>query len=157
MDIHMNVNGQTVSLSVEPRRLLADALRDDLKLTGTKVGCSHGVCGTCTIHVDGVARRSCLMLAAQADGADIRTIEGVADPDGTLSSLQNAFWEQGGLQCGFCTPGMVMTALGVLERNEAHDEVSVRRAMSGNLCRCTGYDGIVAAVVSVANRSGTAL
>jgi len=156
MDIHMNVNGQTVSLSVEPRRLLADALRDDLKLTGTKVGCSHGVCGTCTIHVDGVARRSCLMLAAQADGADIRTIEGVADPDGTLSSLQNAFWEQGGLQCGFCTPGMVMTALGVLERNEAHDEVSVRRAMSGNLCRCTGYDGIVAAVVSVANRSGTA-
>jgi len=157
MDIHMNVNGQTVSLSVEPRRLLADALRDDLKLTGTKVGCSHGVCGTCTIHVDGVARRSCLMLAAQADGADIRTIEGIADPDGTLSSLQNAFWEQGGLQCGFCTPGMVMTALGVLERNEAHDEVSVRRAMSGNLCRCTGYDGIVAAVVSVANRSGTAL
>ena len=150
--IEMTVNGVRHQLEIETRVTLADCLRHHLGLTGTHLGCEHGVCGACTILVDGQAARSCLMLAVQADGAAIATIEGLADDDGTLHPLQQAFHDNHGLQCGFCTPGMLMTLVEFLESNPDPSETEVREALSGNLCRCTGYQGIVAAVLDAARR-----
>jgi carbon-monoxide dehydrogenase small subunit len=147
--IELTVNGRRRHVAVEPRRLLSDCLREDLGLTGTNLGCEQGVCGSCTVSVDGETVRSCLMFAVQADGAEIRTVEGLAQ-DAQLDSLQNAFWEHQGLQCGFCTPGMLMTAHELLERNPSPDEQEIRDALAGNLCRCTGYQHIVDAVQAAA-------
>jgi carbon-monoxide dehydrogenase small subunit len=147
--ISMTVNGAPRELDVEPRRLLVQALREDLDLTGTHVGCDTSQCGACTIHVDGRAVKSCTMLAVQADGATVTTIEGMA-PSGDLHPLQAAFWEQHGLQCGFCTPGMIMTAADLLSRNADPSEDEIRHALEGNICRCTGYHNIVAAVKAAA-------
>jgi carbon-monoxide dehydrogenase small subunit len=137
---------------VETRRHLADFLRQELRLTGTHLGCEHGVCGACTVLVDGDAVRSCLMLAVQADGREVVTTEGLAAPDGTLSPLQQAFWEKHGLQCGFCTPGMLTTLSAFLRENPDPSEAQVRDAISGNLCRCTGYANIVAAALAAAKQ-----
>jgi carbon-monoxide dehydrogenase small subunit len=147
--ISMTVNGAPRELDVEPRRLLVQAIREDLDLTGTHVGCDTSQCGACTVHVDGRAVKSCSMLAVQADGATITTIEGMA-PSGDLHPLQTAFWEQHGLQCGFCTPGMIMTAADLLSRNADPSEDEIRHALEGNICRCTGYHNIVAAVKAAA-------
>ena len=147
--ISMTVNGAPRELDVEPRRLLVQALREDLDLTGTHVGCDTSQCGACTVHVDGRAVKSCTMLAVQADGATVTTIEGMA-PSGDLHPLQTAFWEQHGLQCGFCTPGMIMTAADLLSRNADPSEDEIRHALEGNICRCTGYHNIVAAVKAAA-------
>ncbi|HTH97205.1 MAG TPA: (2Fe-2S)-binding protein [Stellaceae bacterium] len=149
-DITINVNGEARACSVEPRMTLGDCLRHKLSLTGTHLGCEHGVCGACTVLVDGVSARSCLMLAVQADGAEVRTIEGVAAKDGSMHVIQEAFRRNHGLQCGFCTPGMIMTALELLGENADPTEAEVRDAISGNICRCTGYMGIVAAVLDAA-------
>lgn len=148
--IAMTVNGVHHDVEVETRITLADCLRHQLGLTGTHLGCEHGVCGACTILVDGRSVRSCLMLAVQADGASIATVEGIADDDGRLHPLQQAFHDNHGLQCGFCTPGMLMTLLEFLEENPAPSEAEVREALSGNLCRCTGYQGIVDAALEAA-------
>ena len=150
--ISMTVNGVARELDVEPRRLLVQALREDLDLTGTHVGCDTSQCGACTVHVDGRAIKSCTMLAVQADGSDVTTIEGMAQPGdgGALHPLQTAFWEQHGLQCGFCTPGMIMTAADLLARNDHPTDDEIRHALEGNLCRCTGYHNIVAAVKAAA-------
>jgi carbon-monoxide dehydrogenase small subunit len=148
--IEIAVNGERRHCSVEPRMTLADCLRHELGLTGTHLGCEHGVCGACTVLVDGVSARSCLMLAVQADKAQVQTIEGVADKDGRLHPLQEAFRRKHGLQCGYCTPGMIMTLLEFLAENAAPTEVQVRDAISGNICRCTGYQGIVAATLDAA-------
>jgi aerobic carbon-monoxide dehydrogenase small subunit len=146
------VNGRPLEADVEPRRLLADVLREDAHLYGTHLGCEHGVCGACTVLVDGEPVRSCLMLAVQADGAEITTVEGLA-PDGALHPLQEAFREHHALQCGFCTPGFLMTALHLLrERPDIEDEGEIREALAGNLCRCTGYSNIVDAVRDAAQR-----
>ncbi len=150
--IEMTVNGVRHQLEIETRVTLADCLRHHLGLTGTHLGCEHGVCGACTILVDGQAARSCLMLAVQADGAAIATVEGLAGDDGTLHPLQQAFHDNHGLQCGFCTPGMLMTLVEFLESNPDPSETEVREALSGNLCRCTGYQGIVAAALDAAQR-----
>ena len=131
---------------------LADFLRRELRLTGTHLGCEHGVCGACTVLVDGEAVRSCLMLAVQADGREVVTTEGLAAPDGALSVLQQAFWEKHGLQCGFCTPGMLTTLTAFLRENPDPTEEAVRDALSGNLCRCTGYANIVDAALEAAKR-----
>src|SRR6188768_3442520 len=149
------VNGTPHELDVEPRRLLVQALREDLNLTGTHVGCDTSQCGACTVHVDGRAVKSCTMLAVQADGATVKTIEGLA-PDSGLHPLQQAFWEKHGLQCGFCTPGMIMVAADLLSRNSDPDEDEIRHALEGNICRCTGYHNIVAAVkaAAIAMREG---
>jgi aerobic-type carbon monoxide dehydrogenase small subunit (CoxS/CutS family) len=152
MKLAMTVNGVEHTREVEDRLLLCDFLRDDLGLKGTNVGCAHGVCGSCTVHVDGRAVRSCTMLAAQADGRTVRTVEDLAGPGGELHPLQAAFWEKHGLQCGFCTPGLLMTALPAVERGVALDADEAREVVSGNLCRCTGYDGIVEAVVEASRR-----
>jgi carbon-monoxide dehydrogenase small subunit len=149
--ITVNVNGTQRSGSVPPRRSLADFLRQDLGLTGTHLGCEHGACGACTVLVNGVGTRSCLMLAIQADGAEITTIEGLAK-DGQLHPLQQAFWDHHGLQCGFCTPGMIMAAHDFLQGNPHPTEDEVREALSGNICRCTGYQNIVAAVLAAASK-----
>ncbi len=146
--IELTVNGRRRHVAVEPRRLLSDCLREDLGLTGTNLGCEQGVCGSCTVLVDGETARSCLMFAVQADGAEIRTVEGLAD-GAEMTALQAAFWEHQGLQCGFCTPGMLMTARELLDRNPSPDEQEIRDALSGNLCRCTGYQHIVDAVQAV--------
>jgi carbon-monoxide dehydrogenase small subunit len=151
-NIKMTVNGVRHQVEVETRVTLADCLRHQLGLTGTHLGCEHGVCGACTIIVDGRTARSCLMLAVQADGAEIATIEGLAGNDGTLHPLQQAFHDNHGLQCGFCTPGMLMTLVDFLETNPDPSETEVREALSGNLCRCTGYQGIVAAALDAARR-----
>jgi carbon-monoxide dehydrogenase small subunit len=143
--ISLTVNGTQRELDVEPRRLLVQAIREDLNLTGTHVGCDTTQCGACTVHVDGMAVKSCTMLAVQADGATVTTIEGLAT-DGELHPLQNAFWEKHGLQCGFCTPGMIMAAADLLARNDDPSDADIRHAIEGNLCRCTGYQNIVAAV-----------
>jgi aerobic carbon-monoxide dehydrogenase small subunit len=150
--IHLRVNGTAHELDVEPRRLLADVLREDLGLTGTHLGCEHGVCGACTVLIDGEAARSCLTLAVQVDGAEVRTVEGLAGPDG-LHPLQQAFAAEHGLQCGFCTPGMLMLAVDVATELAGSDVDAIRRAMGANLCRCTGYEGIVRAVAAVAGAS----
>ncbi len=145
MRVTLNVNGQDRALEVEPRRNLADALRDDLGLTGTHVGCEHGVCGTCTVLMDGKPVRSCLIFAVQAEGTRIETVESLADGD-TLHPLQQAFWEKHGLQCGFCTPGFLMLAAGGLRENPDLDDDEIRELISSNLCRCTGYQNILRAV-----------
>lgn len=148
--IELNVNGRTYSGTADVRTTLADFLRHALGLTGTHLGCEHGVCGACTILVDGVSARSCLMLAVQAEGSDIRTIEGLADENGDLHPLQIAFRDKHGLQCGFCTPGVLMTLVEFLDENPDPTETEVRDAISGNICRCTGYQSIVAAAMQAA-------
>ena len=150
--ISVIVNGQKFNRTVEVRLTLADFLREELDLTGTHLGCEHGVCGACTILFDGQAIRSCLMLAAQANGAEITTVEGLSS-DGQLNSLQSAFRENHALQCGFCTPGMLITATAFLKDNPHPTEEQAREAISGNICRCTGYVSIVNAVIQ-AGRSG---
>jgi carbon-monoxide dehydrogenase small subunit len=149
--ITLTVNGRSISAEVEARMTLADFLREQLGLTGTKLGCEHGVCGSCTVLWDGAAVRSCLVLAAQADGANLTTIEGLATGE-AMHPVQQAFWEHHGLQCGFCTPGMVLTAVALLEENPAPSEEEIREALSGNLCRCTGYQNIVRAVRAAAEQ-----
>ncbi len=145
--VSMTVNGERIEREVSPRMLLSDFIRHELRLTGTHVGCEHGVCGCCTVIIDGHAGRSCLAFAVQADGAEIRTIESVAGPDGSLHPVQRAFRECHGLQCGYCTPGFVMAIVDYLEGNEDPDlsDDAIRAVLSGNLCRCTGYKNIVAA------------
>ena len=155
MSISLTVNGVRHELTVEPRWLLVDVIRETLGLTGTHIGCEHGVCGTCTVLVDGETVRSCLMLAAGADGAEILTVEGIGGADG-LSPLQEAFREAQGLQCGFCTPGMLMIAHELLAENPAPTEPEIREDISANLCRCTGYQGIVEAVRLAADRGRAA-
>ncbi|HWD02176.1 MAG TPA: (2Fe-2S)-binding protein [Amycolatopsis sp.] len=150
MRAEFTVNGTRHEIDVEPRRTLADALREDLGLTGTHLGCEHGVCGACTVLVDGGPVRACLMLAVQADGCSVSTVEGLAGDDGTLHPLQEAFCTHHGLQCGFCTPGMLMTAVDLLDREPAPDRERIREELSGNICRCTGYTGIVDAVEAAA-------
>jgi len=148
--IELTVNGVRREAEVETRRTLADFLRHDLGLTGTHLGCEHGACGACTIHLDGEAVRSCILFAVQTDGHAITTVEGLARPDGALHPLQQAFRDHHGLQCGFCTPGMEMTLAAFLAENPSPTEEAVREAISGNLCRCTGYQGIVAAALDAA-------
>ena len=151
IDITLKVNGESHPVSVEPRRTLADALRDDCGLTGTHLGCEHGVCGACTVLLDGEPVRSCLMFAVQAGGRAIRTVEGLADGD-ELHPLQQAFRDHHALQCGFCTPGFLMLAAGLLEKNTRLDDTELRQALSSNLCRCTGYQNIFKAVRAVMGR-----
>ena len=147
IDLTLTVNGQAHSVQVEARRTLADVIRDDCGQTGTHVGCEHGICGSCTVIVDGEPVRSCLMFAVQAAGRDIRTVEGLAQGE-TLHPLQQAFTEHFGLQCGFCTPGFLMLATSILERDPDIGEDALKDALTSNLCRCTGYVGIVAAIKS---------
>jgi len=147
--IRLTVNGVAHRLVVEPRRLLADVLREDLGLTGTNLGCEHGACGSCTVLLDGQSVRSCLMFAVQANGHEVMTVEGLVS-NGQMHPLQKAFWEQQALQCGFCTPGFLMTAYELLQRNPNPDEEEIRSALSGNICRCTGYQHIVNAVKAAA-------
>jgi aerobic carbon-monoxide dehydrogenase small subunit len=149
--ITLKVNGSTRTTEVEPRALLAYVLRDQLDLTGTHIGCDTSQCGACTVHLDGRAVKSCTVLAVQAEGREITTIEGLA-PNGGLHPLQQAFWEKHGLQCGFCTPGMIMTAADLLATNPQPSETEIRHALEGNLCRCTGYQNIVAAIQTAAAR-----
>jgi aerobic carbon-monoxide dehydrogenase small subunit len=144
--VQLTVNGQHRSATVEARVTLADFLRERCRLTGTHLGCEHGVCGACTVLVDGAAVRSCLMLTVQADGADVTTIEGIASPDGDLSAVQAAFRDCHGLQCGFCTPGFVVSITAFLYDHPSPTDEEVREALSGTLCRCTGYQGIFRAV-----------
>ena len=148
--IKLTVNGTLHEARVSPRVHLADFLRETLKLTGTHLGCEHGACGACTIIADGVPARSCLMLAVQADGMSIKTVEGLAGPGGALHPIQEAFWNNHGLQCGFCTPGMLTTLAAVLEENPSMGEREIREAISGNICRCTGYETIVNAALEAA-------
>jgi aerobic carbon-monoxide dehydrogenase small subunit len=152
VDIAVRVNGATRAGSVEARKTLADFLREDLDLTGTHVGCEHGGCGACTVIVDGRAVRSCLMLAVQATGSEVTTIEGLA-PDGTLGPLQQAMRDSHSFQCGFCTPGFVMQATAFLAAHPDADEQEIREALSGNICRCTGYQSIIDGVLLAAQRS----
>ena len=147
MPTRFDVNGRAVEVEVEPRMTLADCLRHVLRLTGTHVGCEHGVCGACTVIVDGAAVRSCLMLAVQAEGAAVVTIEGLNNPDDTLTPLQTAFRKHHALQCGFCTPGFLTTAHALLSEEHDADEDRIREVLSGNLCRCTGYIPIIEAVL----------
>ena len=146
MKVEFTVNGSRHTVDVEPRVTLADALREELGLTGTHLGCEHGVCGACTVLVDGEPARACLMLAPQADGSSVVTVEGLAGDDGTLHPLQQAFCDNHGLQCGFCTPGMLMSALHLLHQETEPTRERIREELSGNICRCTGYAGIVDAV-----------
>jgi carbon-monoxide dehydrogenase small subunit len=151
--VELRVNGVEHRLEVEPRLLLVHALRDRLGLTGTHVGCDTSNCGACTVHLDGQAVKSCTVLTVQADGSEVTTIEGMAR-DGELHPLQEAFWNDHGLQCGYCTPGMIMAAAGLLDRNPNPTEDEVRHALEGNLCRCTGYHNIVKAVLDAAKTKG---
>jgi aerobic carbon-monoxide dehydrogenase small subunit len=148
-DVTLVVNGRKYPIRVEPRRTLVDAIRDDCGQTGTHIGCEHGVCGSCTVIVDGEPVRSCLMFAVQAEGREIRTVEGLARGD-ELHPLQRAFMEHHGLQCGFCTPGFLMLAAGVLERSPDISDADLLDALSSNLCRCTGYQNIIKAVRAAA-------
>jgi carbon-monoxide dehydrogenase small subunit len=150
LPISLSVNGKQVEKSVEPRLLLADFIRHEVGLTGTHVGCEHGVCGACTILFDGKPVRSCIMFAVQANGHELMTVEGLAESEDKLHPLQNAFWEKHGLQCGFCTPGILMTLLPYLQENPKANESEIREAISGNLCRCTGYQHIVDAALMAA-------
>ena len=153
-EISMTVNGRTEIRTVETRKLLVDFLREELGLTGTHVGCEHGICGACTVLVDGEAARACLMLAVQADGADITTVEGLAH-HGELHPLQKAFGQCHALQCGFCTPGMLMTAYDLLQTHPQPSEEEIRQGLSAVLCRCTGYQGIVEAVQMASEKMDT--
>ena len=153
MKISMTVNGRPVSAEIEPRTLLVTFIRENLRLTGTHVGCDTSQCGACTIHMNGLTVKSCNLLAFQAEGADIVTIEGLAAADGTLHPMQEAFREHHGLQCGFCTPGMVMSAIDLVKHHPDPSEETIRAELDGNLCRCTGYHNIVKAVkAAAANR-----
>ena len=149
VNVHLRVNGVEYERIVEPRLLLSDFLRDTLGLTGTHVGCEHGICGACTVMLDGQTIRSCLIFAVQADGAEVTTIEGLAE-GGKLHPLQEAFWEHHGLQCGFCTPGMLFSALELLRDNPQPTDREIREGIGGNICRCTGYHHIVEAVKAAA-------
>jgi aerobic-type carbon monoxide dehydrogenase small subunit (CoxS/CutS family) len=155
-DVHLvaiSVNGTRHEVAVEPRRTLADVLRHDLGYTGTHLGCEHGICGACTVLVDGQPTRSCLVFGVQADDAEVETVEGLAGENGALNSLQDAFSEHHALQCGFCTPGFLLTSLYLIrEHPDLDDDDEIREALSGNLCRCTGYQNIVAAVRDAARR-----
>lgn len=146
VDIVVNVNGDRMKARVEPRKTLADFVREDCALTGTHLGCEHGVCGACTVLVDGAAVRACLLFAVQVDGAEVTTVEGLGGADGALSSVQDAFRAEHGLQCGFCTPGFVVSVTAFLRDTPDPTETEIREALSGNICRCTGYQGIVRAV-----------
>lgn len=148
--IQVTVNGRQYEREVEPRRLLGDFLREDLELLGTHHGCEHGVCGACTVIVDGDSVRSCLMFAVQADGAEISTVEGLGTAD-ALHPLQKAFWDHHALQCGFCTPGMLMTSVDLMEKYPLESDEDIRKGISGNLCRCTGYQNIVTAIRAVSD------
>jgi carbon-monoxide dehydrogenase small subunit len=148
--VELSVNGEEVVREVEPRRLLSDFLREEIGLTGLHVGCEHGVCGACTVTLDGLTVRSCLLFAVQAAGSEIGTVEGVGGD--ALHPVQTALSEHHGLQCGFCTPGIIMTALELLQRDPAPTEAAIRHALVGNLCRCTGYEGIVRAIEAAARR-----
>jgi carbon-monoxide dehydrogenase small subunit len=150
--VSMTVNGKAASGEVEGRTLLSTFLRDDLYLTGTHVGCDTSQCGACVVHVNGVAVKSCTMLAAEADGAEVATIEGQAAPDGTLNVIQQAFQDHHGLQCGFCTPGMVMSTAALLKENPKPTEAEVRHYLEGNICRCTGYHNIVKAIMAASGQ-----
>ncbi|MBX3004384.1 MAG: (2Fe-2S)-binding protein [Anaerolineales bacterium] len=150
--ISVTINGKRLEKNVEPRMLLADFIRHEAGLTGTHVGCEHGVCGACTVLFDGKPVRSCIMLAVQANGHELTTVEGLAESEDKLHPIQNAFWEAHGLQCGFCTPGILMTLVPFLEENKNPNEAEVREAISGNLCRCTGYQHIVDATLLAAKK-----
>jgi carbon-monoxide dehydrogenase small subunit len=149
MQVTLTVNGKSYSRDVEPRMLLVDFLRDELGLTGTNVGCDTSQCGTCTVHLDGEAIKSCTTLAVQVDGSEVTTIEGLTT-NGALHPMQQAFWDKHGLQCGFCTPGMIMAAVKLAEGDGALSEEAIRHGLEGNLCRCTGYQNIVSAVQAAA-------
>ena len=151
-EVQMQVNGKVVSGKVESRTHLGDFLRQSAGLTGTHLGCEHGVCGACTVIVDGDAVRSCLMLAVQADNCEVTTIEGIAEADGTLHPLQEAFRNNHALQCGFCTAGMITSLHAFLSENSNRSETEIREAISGNICRCTGYQGIVSAAMEAAEK-----
>ncbi|UGQ12762.1 (2Fe-2S)-binding protein [Yinghuangia sp. ASG 101] len=153
VDIVVRVNGQARRAKVPPRLTLADFLREKCRLTGTHLGCEHGVCGACSVVVDGEAVRSCLVFAVQADGAEVTTVEGLAGPEGELSVVQEAFREHHGLQCGFCTPGFVVSVTAFLEENPKPTDEEILEALSGNLCRCTGYQGIIKAVRAAADKA----
>ncbi len=153
--IEVSVNGTPRRGYCEPRMLLSDFLRQELGVTGVHVGCEHGVCGACTVRIDGLAQRSCLTLAVTAQGRSVNTVEGMAQADGALSDLQSAFRRHGALQCGFCTPGILMSAEHFLEHERAPTETQVREMLSGHLCRCTGYSAIVAAILEVARQRAT--
>ncbi|RMD93834.1 MAG: (2Fe-2S)-binding protein [Alphaproteobacteria bacterium] len=150
--VSMTVNGKPVTGEVEGRTLLVDFLRNGLGLTGTHVGCDTSQCGACVVHVDGRAVKSCTMLALEAEGAEVKTIEGMANPDGSLSVIQQAFQDHHGLQCGFCTPGMVMSAAALLAENPRPTEAEIRDYLDGNLCRCTGYHNIVKAILAASGQ-----
>jgi len=154
VEVALTVNGADRRFSIPARRLLSDALRHDLGLTGTHVGCEHGVCGCCTVLVDGLPMRSCLLFAVAVDGAEIRTVEGLAEADGTLHPVQEAFRECHALQCGFCTPGFLMATTALLERQPEPSDDEITEAIAGNLCRCTGYQNIRAAVRRAAELAG---
>jgi carbon-monoxide dehydrogenase small subunit len=153
--VRLTVNGKVHDVQVEPRLLLVHLLRDDLALTGTHVGCDTTSCGACTVHLDGEAVKSCTVLAVQADGAQVTTIEGLQD-GAALHPMQQAFWENHGLQCGYCTPGMIMAAVDLLQRNPSPSDEEIRKGLEGNLCRCTGYANIVKAVRAAAEQLGGA-
>lgn len=150
--VTMTVNGKTVSGEVKGNTLLTEFLREDLRLTGTHVGCDTSQCGACVVHVNGEAVKSCTMFAAEADGAEVKTIEGMANADGSLSVIQQAFQDYHGLQCGFCTPGMVMSAAALLKENPKPSEAEVRDYLEGNICRCTGYHNIVRAIMATSGQ-----
>ena len=150
--VTMTVNGKSVSGEVEGRTLLVDFLRNDLRLTGTHVGCDTSQCGACVVHVNGEAVKACTMFAAEADGAEVGTIEGQANADGSLNVIQQAFQDHHGLQCGFCTPGMVMSAAALLKENPKPTEAEVREYLEGNICRCTGYHNIVKAIMAASGQ-----
>ena len=154
LEVELIVNGAVRHGRVEARRTLADFLREDLGLTGTHLGCEHGVCGACTVLVDGEPARSCLMLAVQARGADVRTVEGLA-VNGEMNALQQAMWDSHGFQCGFCTPGFLMQITALLAENPSPSEAEVREALSGNICRCTGYESIVNGALRAAGATGS--
>ena len=153
----MTINGKPVSGEVEGRTLLSSFLREDLHLTGTHIGCDTSQCGACVVHVDGKAVKSCTMFAAEADGADVATIEGQANADGSLNVIQAAFQEHHGLQCGFCTPGMVMSAAALLKDNPKPSETEVREYLEGNICRCTGYHNIIKAIMAASGQDVSAI
>jgi aerobic carbon-monoxide dehydrogenase small subunit len=152
--VHCRINGQEVNREVEVRKLLADFIREDLGLTATHLGCEHGVCGACTVNLNGESVRSCLLFAVQADGGEILTVEGLAK-DGQMHPLQQSFWDHHALQCGFCTSGFLMSAYDLLQKNPKPTEEEVRHGLSGNLCRCTGYANIVKAVMATAGEHKT--
>lgn len=151
INLKLTVNGSPVDLSIDPRRSLLDLLREDIGLTGTKKGCDHGQCGACTVHVDGERRLSCLQFAAQLEGRCVTTIEGVSSPDGDLHPLQKAFVRHDAMQCGFCTPGQIMSALALLDEGCPSDPAQIRELLSGNICRCGAYANIIKAVREVAD------